>query len=323
MKSFLRSIYYKVGDRLVRAYLAGKSGTAAEAIAVGWGYRRKPSPHIMTTRNGIRMHFDDVDYIPLLLDYLGSFEQHCLDVADVIIRQAQCHNSLILDIGGNIGTHTLQFAHSLGPSGIIVTVEAMPTHSAAIARNLALNSQPMAQVDIRNIAVGANPGRLSLSLPTGGNGGCYTAGSTSESVNVFDVPMTTIDTIMAEYQDRTLVLCKMDIEGSEFRALLGAKKTIDQSKPPILIEINEDALKSCGSSSTQLKEFFNSCGYEGFLIDRTKNGKPYIQKIPSHRKHKTDEVLFIHSSKVAALLEFIDKQSIVDVHLKECNIYTQ
>ena len=149
-----------------------------------------------------------------------------------------------------------------------------------------------------NVAVGAEPGTLTLSLPAGGNGGCYTAGAPDAGAAVVDISMTTIDTIMSNYDEESVVLIKMDIEGSELNALVGAKQTIERHKPPILIEINEVALNSCGTTSAALKEFFRSQGYEGFLIDRTENGRALIKDLPSDHEHVTDETLFVHTSKL-------------------------
>ena len=121
------------------------------------------------------------------------------------------------------------------------------------------------------------------------------------------IPMTTIDAIMSEYDEECVVLIKMDIEGSELNALIGAKQTIDRHKPPILIEINEEALNSCGTSPFELEDFFRSQGYEGFLIDRTEKGKAFIKDIPSNHQHVTDEALFVHISKLDSTIERLNE----------------
>lgn len=314
MRQLAGSIYYAIADQIYRARLAGKSGLDAEHKALAWGYRRKPAPHVMTTRNGVKMHFAEVDYIPLILDYLGCFEPHCLEVADALISQVQASEPLILDIGGNIGAHALQFAQALGPVGTVVTIEAMPNHAATIARNLALNKgRAMADLHVKNVAVGAENGRLKLSLPIGGNGGCYTAGLAAEGAEVVEIPMTKIDTIMSTYEGANVALMKMDVEGSELNALKGAAETIERHKPHILIEINEVALNSCGTSSSALKDFFNSQGYEGFLIDRTKEGKAVIKNIPTDHEHVTDETLFVHTSKLPFTIDVLRKAMVCEV----------
>ena len=311
----LRSICYAVSDRVQRARFAGKVGLRAEEAALAWGYRRQPAPHVMTTRNGVRMHFERADYIPLLLDYLGSFEPHCLAVADLFIGGTRGAGRLILDVGGNIGAHALQFARTLGPGGTVVTIEAMPFHADAIRRNSALNGERMATLAVRNVAVGAAAGTLTLALPANGNGGCYSAGATADGVDRYEVPMTTIDVIMTEYPDASVVLIKMDIEGSEANALEGARKTIATHKPAVIIEINEAALAACGTSSEAIKGFFKSCDYQGFLIGRTEDGHPLLEPLPDGRSHGTDEVLFVHPTHKVAFLDAVAAQSVIKARL--------
>ena len=119
--------------------------------------------------------------------------------------------------------------------------------------------------------------------------------------------MTTIDAIMSEYDEECVVLIKMDIEGSELNALIGAKQTIDRHKLPILIEITELALDSCETSSSALKDFFSSQGYKGFLTDRTEKGKALIKDIPSDYAHVTDEALYVHLSQVHSRIERLNE----------------
>lgn len=301
MKEMLKSAVYAAVDKIQRARFAGKMDERTEHRAVAWGYRRRPPPHIMTTRNGVKMHFDQVDYIPLLLDYVGSFEPHCLAVADILISSQPGEGHLVLDVGGNIGAHALQFASALGVDGTVVTVEAMPFHAQSIQRNIALN-RGLAKIDVRNVAVGAADGVLSLALPADGNGGCYSAGSTADASDRFEVPMTTIDGIMGDYPEMRLALLKMDIEGSETSALEGAEHTFDTHRPHTMIELNEAALAACGSSTSAVKAFFEERQYLGFLIGRDAKGAASLDHLPQDRAHVTDEVLFVHAARLDEFL---------------------
>lgn len=307
MKRILREIYYRAVDPLQRARLRGKAGLEAEKAALHWGYRRQPPPHVMTTRNGIKMHFDGADFIPLLLDYLGAFELHCLTVADHILGQSDVAGRLVLDIGGNIGAHALQFAHALGPHGKVVAVEAMPFHAETIQRNAALNGFDQ-RVEVHNLAVGDAEGVLTLGLPDKGNGGCYSAGKGSDPSTRVDVQMTTIDTIMKDHPKAEVALIKMDIEGSELGALKGATATIKTHLPPIMIEINEKALTACGSSPEEVKTLLKDLGYRGYIIGRTTEGKPVLFDLAERVEHATDEALFVHATKEADFLRSIERQ---------------
>lgn len=54
---------------------------------------------------------------------------------------------------------------------------------------------------------------------------------------------------------------KIDIQGSELRALKGASRILSRDRPFIFIEVEERHLNSLGSSSKELIEFILSQGY--------------------------------------------------------------
>lgn len=48
---------------------------------------------------------------------------------------------------------------------------------------------------------------------------------------------------------RTVI--KLDVEGSELAALLGARKLIQAVAPPLMIEINPQAMQAAGTSKSR------------------------------------------------------------------------
>lgn len=55
---------------------------------------------------------------------------------------------------------------------------------------------------------------------------------------------------------------KLDVEGMETRALLGAKRTIKKCRPVMWIEVNPHALDRAGSSEQELLSLIKEMGYE-------------------------------------------------------------
>jgi hypothetical protein len=64
---------------------------------------------------------------------------------------------------------------------------------------------------------------------------------------------------------------KLDIQGSEVRALKGAKKTINKFKPYMFIEIEQQHLLAMNTSAKELIELVLSLGYSLYRIE---NGYP-------------------------------------------------
>jgi FkbM family methyltransferase len=64
-----------------------------------------------------------------------------------------------------------------------------------------------------------------------------------------------------------LKFIKIDIEGAEYFALKGMKKTIEKFTPVILVEINPFFLKGFNLSEESLKTLITELGYETFVYD--------------------------------------------------------
>jgi len=73
----------------------------------------------------------------------------------------------MIDIGANVGVHTLLAAHLVGTAGTVVAIEASPAIFQRLVANLRLNGA--AQVQAVNTAVSDTPGRLTVFLAPDGN----------------------------------------------------------------------------------------------------------------------------------------------------------
>jgi hypothetical protein len=79
-------------------------------------------------------------------------------------------------------------------------------------------------------------------------------------VEVFDVPVTTLDALLKDI-DRTISFVKIDIEGAEYHALLGAKRLLEHDRPPIVFEFNFLAPTDFGYDCEDILHLFGSSGY--------------------------------------------------------------
>jgi hypothetical protein len=67
----------------------------------------------------------------------------------------------------------------------------------------------------------------------------------------------------------------LDVEGSEFSFLQGAREMLEMLKPNIMIEINPISMKAADISEQQLKDLFTELGYTHF-INTEMPDKPFI-----------------------------------------------
>jgi FkbM family methyltransferase len=257
-----------------------------ERIALWWGYRFKPAPGAAKLRSGASIHLNPADYLQLLIYYQGTFETHCLPY----LRGCATEGGTVIDVGANIGFHTLESALVVGPAGRVIAIEAAPPHAEALRKSLELNA--MRNVVLVEAAVGDRTGEALLALPNSGNLGMFTLGPVSSN-EAYTVPLTTLDDILSRQPLSSIDLIKIDIEGSEHAALRGAAGTLRTHKPAVLIELNESALRRCGASSQQVKTLLREAGYRGWLIGRRK-ARPIVDDAAPH---ECDECLFIHKDR--------------------------
>jgi FkbM family methyltransferase len=253
---------YQLTDVLLRAVLRRVPPLElSEQLALWWGYRFRPAPRISRLRSGPLIWTAEIDHLQLLIYYLGTFEPHCLPYLRAVLPLG----GTVLDVGANIGVYSIESAAVVGPAGRVIAIEAAAPHAASLRHNLKLNS--FSHVSVFETAVGAVAGSATLRRRTGDNLGMYSLGAI-EGVEAEIVSVRTIDDVLVECQITELDLIKMDIEGSEYNALVGATKSLQQFRPAILIEINDAALRSCGSSARQVLDLLHGLQYRGWEIGR-------------------------------------------------------
>ena len=236
------------------------------------------------------MIVDPADYLQTLIYYLGTFEPYCLP----FVRGCANAGGTIVDVGANIGFYTIESALVVGPAGRMISIEAAKPHVAALRHNIDLNA--LNNVSLIDIAVGDRTGKATLALPLEANLGSFTVGQVNSN-ETYHVEVRRLDDVLADLNVHSLDLIKMDIEGSEFRALSGAEETLKRFRPAILIELNEVALGRCGASSSQVKVLLGQAGYLGWIIKR--DG---VRPIPVDMvTHDCDECLFVHGDNTRLL----------------------
>lgn len=143
----------------------------------------------------------------------------------------------VLDLGANIGFHTLALAAAVGPSGQVTSVEPQRFCFQLLCANVTLNQ--LTTVTCLRAAVGAAPGhctvpRLDPTLR-------HNAGATTVSLDALAngptdiVPMVTVDSLDLARCD----LIKIDTEGFESQVVEGAHRTLDTHRPVLYIEVHD------------------------------------------------------------------------------------
>ena len=153
-------------------------------------------------------------------------------------RQVLRPGMAVVDIGANIGFFTMLSAALVGPSGAVLAVEPNPDNGRMIEASRRLNG--FTQVTLAQVAAGRALGVLALNTT-------HSNGTTSDPgddpgllLQARTVPCVSVDTLVAAAwpEGRRVGLLKVDVEGAEYNALLGAKGVIGRDRPAIVSEFS-------------------------------------------------------------------------------------
>jgi FkbM family methyltransferase len=143
----------------------------------------------------------------------------------------------VLDLGANIGVHSLAFARTVGPSGRVISVEPQQYCFQLLSANVTVNQLP--QVLCLRAAVGDVPGACTVPRidPTHRhNAGATTVAPGAATKAGHDtVPLITVDSLALQRCD----LIKIDTEGFEDRVLAGAQATLQAHRPVVYAEVHD------------------------------------------------------------------------------------
>ncbi len=162
------------------------------------------------------MSFSPSDYIGRKVFRKGHFERQAVDRLLVILRQRGLlkKDSMLLEIGGNIGTQTVYFALARAFQGI-VSVEPDPRNFRLLEQNIRQNSL-MDTVRLVNCAAGEAGGEIDFFLNSANHGksSAIRQSATDQKISVPVQPVTGILDGLGVDQ-AAIGLVWMDIEGYE------------------------------------------------------------------------------------------------------------
>ena len=199
--------------------------------------------------------------LPLVMDYMMIIKSDWELEEKEFMKKTSKNGGIVLDIGSNIGYHTIMLAKE-NPDSRIISIEASPTIFKLLNENCNINK--LTNIIFYNNAV-TDQDDLEINF--------YNRDSMSTTnklaledwqVPEYDIKKektktVTIDTLLEREKINTVLLLKMDIEGGEVLALTGAKSSLEQKKiQNMMVEYHsysnrdyiENLLKKLGYSIT-------------------------------------------------------------------------
>lgn len=181
----------------------------------------------------------------------GTYQKSHYTIAMRFVTNRSC----AIDGGAHIGTWSKLMSDDFAR---VIAIEPSADTFEALSVNMATFG--CANVDLRNIAVGAKAGMVSMVLDgrgaalknTGARHVCAGSDVRCEAIDAWQLP--------------TLGLLKMDIEGSELAALHGACDTLTRCQPIVLFENKQLWRHHYGHPPDAPQRFLTSLGYRELAV---------------------------------------------------------
>lgn len=197
--------------------------------------------YILYNRNDI--------FIGKAIEYYGEYS----DAEVSLFRQICTNGDVIVEIGANIGAHTLALAQLVGIYGRVYAFEPQRVIYQSLCANMALNS--ITNVECFQMAASSENGFIlipDIDYDREGNFGSF-------EINQFKtgtkVPVVKLDDLL---DIPRLKLLKVDVEGMESEVIAGATNLIARCKPILYVE--NDRIEK----SRQLIELIWSLAYKAY-----------------------------------------------------------
>jgi FkbM family methyltransferase len=206
--------------------------------------------------------------------YLGNIYERQTKAA---LRKLVSPGSLVLDIGANIGAHTLNLAQLVGPNGCVIAFEPTDYAFRKLSRNLELNPQLANRVTACHcFLTEADDDKVPLAIysswPLAEEAGLH-AKHLGREMRTESARARSLDSALAELADRKVQLVKLDVDGFECDVLRGATALLRDVQPIFVTELAPYVLEERGTSLDEFVSFFVRNGY-AFYDERTHRPLP-------------------------------------------------
>ena len=208
-------------------------------------------------RKRIRYRLDLTEIIDVSIFMAGEWES---DTCSFLRKELRAGH-MVLEVGANIGAHTLLMAKLCAP-GQVVAFEPTEYGCDKLKQNLVLNPDisnvTLIQAMVSNHTHATPRNELSGSFPL------FPGASKREKVKRACI---SLDEFAESTRLPSLHLLKIDVDGYDYKVLQGATRVLQEFKPVVLVELHAPSLAELGDSVDDIRKLLEGFGYrlEGML----------------------------------------------------------
>jgi len=204
--------------------------------------------------------------LALAVSHYGTYEE----LEAKIMEEKITVGSIVVDVGANIGLHTLNMARMVGNTGQVFAFEPDPSNFEILGENVKINNYQ--NIILEKKAIGDKHGRTTL-YQSDHPGNHRLFPQTKQAKGEVEVELTSLDKYFIDSNlAEKINFIKIDVEGLEFSVLNGMKNILKNNKKiKILFEFMPKNIMEVGFVPIDLLNYITSNGFKLYCIDeRTK-----------------------------------------------------
>ena len=275
-----------------------------------WKYLHAKAPFVIDLSYGIRMGIYPRNEECRAIYVRGTYYPNQL----VALKTLLSKGGVFIDIGANMGYFSVFAAKIVGDKGRVIAIEPSSREFNRLEHNLKLNR--LKNASAHRLAITDKIGKAKISIATDERSSLNTIGyefsvKGVEKIKTEEVESTTLDNFLKAARITKIDLIKLDVEGSEIRALKGAVKSIKKFHPIIILGTNKDALNVCDGNLAQLDELIKKLHYVAYYIAKSGNSFEF-KKLDNLSNAPTKTVVCMHENTAPPKLPEFSSKSFVD-----------
>ena len=224
IRSYKKNIFYYLLFRIFRNFFEGSIITNIHNFKIYTSTNKNKTSYSILKK----CDFDD---------------QHEIEIINKI---SNINKVFFLDCGCNYGFYSF-FTASLSKKNLVLAYEASSSTIKEFNKNLSLNN--LQNINCKNLAISDENDKLINFNESINDWESSASHDSFNKKNTSRIKTTTIDFELKDYDLKDFTLCiKLDIEGSEFRAIKGGLEIIKKHAPIIIIEISKYNINQMNSN---------------------------------------------------------------------------
>lgn len=233
------------------------------------------STQLRCVRGGISWALDLKEGIDLSIFCFGRFERDTANALERLISPGM----VVMDIGANVGAHTLPIAKHVGETGRVFAIEPTDFAFSKLCRNIDLNPSLKTRITPVNAAFVSDAsqalGKIYASWNVTGADNTHSVHGGREC-DTSQAQRITFDSFVAQARIEKISAIKLDVDGFEAHVLRGGTETLRRDHPTIIMELCPYVHQEHGATFEDVVTLLTELGYR-FECERT--GKPLPSEV--------------------------------------------